>query len=85
MIMMQHQPSVKRVDGAHESAHRPYQLLITAACYKHRRQDERQPPQKSRPVPICTETEQSQVTSFLAIPMLCLHCCIANIFQNFIR
>ena len=30
--MMQHQPIVKRVNGTHEWAHRPYQLLITAAC-----------------------------------------------------
>ena len=31
-LMMQHQPVVKRVNGTHEWAHRPYQLLITAAC-----------------------------------------------------
>ena len=31
-LMMQHQPIVKRVNGTHEWAHRPYQLLITAAC-----------------------------------------------------
>ena len=31
-LMMQHQPFVKRVNGTHEWAHRPYQLLITAAC-----------------------------------------------------
>ena len=30
--MIQHQPIVKRVNGTHEWAHRPYQLLITAAC-----------------------------------------------------
>ena len=31
-LMMQHQPIVKRVNWVHEWAHRPYQLLITAAC-----------------------------------------------------
>ena len=31
-LMMQHQPVVKRVNRTHEWAHRPYQLLITAAC-----------------------------------------------------
>ena len=31
-LKMQHQPIVKRVNGAHKWAHRPYQLLITAAC-----------------------------------------------------
>ena len=31
-LMIQHQPIVKRVNGTHEWAHRPYQLLITAAC-----------------------------------------------------
>ena len=31
-IMMQHQPIMKRVNGAHEWAHRPYQFLITADC-----------------------------------------------------
>ena len=31
-LMMQHQPIVKIVNGTHEWAHRPYQLLITAAC-----------------------------------------------------
>ena len=30
--MMQHQPYVKRVNGTHECAHRPYQFLIIAAC-----------------------------------------------------
>ena len=56
-LMMQHKPIVKRVDGTHEWAHRPYQLLSApyhCCLYKHRRQDERQPPQSSWPVPICT-------------------------------
>ena len=56
-LMMQHQPIVKRVNGTHEWAHRPYQPL-SAPChcclYKHRRLDERQPPQSSWPVSICT-------------------------------
>ena len=56
-LMMQHQPIVKRVNGAHEWAHRPYQPLSApyhCCLYKHRRLDERQPPQTSWPVPICT-------------------------------
>ena len=56
-LMMQHQPIVKRVNGTHEWAHRPYQLLSApyhCCLYKHRRQDERQPPQSSWPVPICS-------------------------------
>ena len=58
-LMMQHQPIVKRVNGMHEWAHRPYQLLSAPShccLYKHRRQDERQPLQSSWPVPICTWT-----------------------------
>ena len=56
-LMMQHQHIVKRVNGTHELAHRSYQLLSApyhCCLYKHRRQDERQPPQSSWPVPICT-------------------------------
>ena len=56
-LMMQHQPIVKRVNGTHEWAHRPYQPLSAPyhCCqYKHRWLDERQPPQTSWPVPICT-------------------------------
>ena len=56
-LIMQHQLVVKRVNGANEWAHRPYQLLSALYhcwLYKHRGQDERQPPQSSWPVPICT-------------------------------
>ena len=56
-LMMQHQPIVKRVNGMHEWAHRPYESLSApyhCCLYKHRWQDERQPPQTSWPVPICT-------------------------------
>ena len=56
-LMMQHQPIVKRVNGMHGWAHRPYQLLSApyhCCLYKHRRQDARQPLQSSWPVPICT-------------------------------
>ena len=56
-LMMQHQPIVKRVNGMHEWAHRPHQPLSApyhCCLYKHRRLDERQPPQTSWPVPICT-------------------------------
>ena len=56
-LMMQHQLIAKRVNGTHEWAHRPYQLLSAPYhcwLYKHRRQDEGQPLQSSWPVPICT-------------------------------
>ena len=56
-LMVQHQPIVKRVNGAHEWAHRPYQLLSApyhCCLYRYRRQDERRPPQSNSPVPICT-------------------------------
>ena len=56
-LMMQHQPIVKRINGMHEWAHRPYHPLSApyhGCLYKHRRQDERQPLQSSWPVPICT-------------------------------
>ena len=46
-LMMQHQPIVKRVNGTHEWAHRPYELLSApyhCCLYKHMRQDERQHP-----------------------------------------
>ena len=56
-LMMQHQHIVKRVNGTHEWAPRSYQPLSApyhCCLYKHRRLDERQPPQTSWPVPICT-------------------------------
>ena len=58
-LMMQHQPILKRVNGTHEWAHRPYQPLSApyhCCLYKHRALDGRQPPQTSWPVPICTYT-----------------------------
>ena len=51
-LMMQHQPTVKRVNGTNEWAHRPYQLLSApyhCCLYKHR-----QSLQSSWPVPIYT-------------------------------
>ena len=74
-LMMQHQPIVKRVNETHEWAHRPYQLLSApyhCCLYKHGWQNERQPLQSSWPVPICTWTYLSQVTSFMQLGMLCL-------------
>ena len=57
-LIMQHQPIVKRVNEAHEWAHRPCKLLSASSynccLYKHRWQDEKQPPQNSWPVPIFT-------------------------------
>ena len=73
-LMMQHQPIVKRVNGTHEWAHRPYQPLSApyhCCLYKHRRLDERQPPHTSWPVPACTWPYISQVNSFMQLGMLC--------------
>ena len=56
-LMMQHQPIVKKVNGTHEWAHRPYQpqsARYHCWLYQHRRLDERQPPQTSWLVAICT-------------------------------
>ena len=56
-LIMQHQPIMKRVNGTHEWAYKPYQPLSApyhCCLYKHRRLDERQQPQTSWPVPICT-------------------------------
>ena len=56
-LMMQHQPILKRVNGTHEWAHRPYRPLSApyhCCLYKHRRLDERQPPKISWPLPIST-------------------------------
>ena len=69
-LMMQHQPTVKRVNGTHEWAHRPYQLLITAACTntggkmkdsRHRAADR---------CPFVLRHSLSQVTSFMQLGML---------------
>ena len=70
--MMQHQPIVKRINGTHEWAHRPYQLLSPpyhCCLYKHRRQDERQPLQADR-CPFVPRHSLSQVTSFMQLGML---------------
>ena len=48
-LMMQHQPIVKRVNGAHEWVHRPYQLLSApyhCCLYKHRRQKKATAPEQ---------------------------------------
>ena len=73
-LMMQHQPIVKRVIGTHEWAHRPYQPQSAPyhwCLYKHRRLDERQPPQTRWPVPFVLRHSISQVTSFMQLGMLC--------------
>ena len=70
-LMMRHQPIVKRVNGTHEWAHRPYQLLITAACTNtggkmkdslHRAADR---------CPFVLWHSLSQVTSFMQLGILC--------------
>ena len=69
-LMIQLQPIVKRVNGTHEWAHRPYQLLITAACTntggkmkgsRHRAADR---------CPFVIRHGLSQVTSFMQLGML---------------
>ena len=70
-LMMQHQPVVKRVNGTHEWAHRPYQpLSVPYHCYlyKHRQLDERQPPADR--CPFVLRHSISQVTSFMQLGML---------------
>ena len=77
-LMMQHQPIVKRVNGTHEWAHRPYQRRITAAytntCGKmkgsHSRAADR--------CPFVHRHSLSQVTSFMQLGMLLTNCRILS-------
>ena len=73
-LMLQHQPIVKRVNGMHEWAHRPYQPLSApyyCCLYKHRQLDERQPPQTSWRCPFVLRHSISQVISFMQLGILC--------------
>ena len=84
-IMMEHQPIVKRVNGTHEWAHRAYHLLSApyhCCLYKHRRQDERQPPQSSWPVPICTSTYPKSGYLFHEVGDVMNHRLLYNVCQN---
>ena len=67
-LMMHHQPIVKRVNGTHEWAHRPYQPLSApyhCCLYKHRLLDERHDR-----CPFVLRHSISQVTSFMQLGML---------------
>ena len=79
-LMMQHRPVVKRVNGTHEWAHRPYQLLSApyhCCLYKCRRQDERQPLQSSWPVPIFSCDQAALWMVFSVRLSVCLSVCLS--------
>ena len=60
--MIQCQSIVKRVNGAHEWTHGHYQLLSAPyrlCLYKHRRQDERQPPEQLTCAHLCLDMAKS--------------------------
>ena len=69
-LMMQHQPVVKRVNGTPEWAHRPYQLLITAACTNTGRKMKGSHPRAADRCPFVHRPWLSQVTSFMQLGML---------------
>ena len=71
-LMMQHQPIAKRVNGAHEWAYRPYQLLITAACTNTGSQMKGSCPRAVDRCPFVPR-QLTQVISFMAILVVCLH------------
>ena len=70
--MMQHQPIVKRVNGTHEWAHRPYQLLITAACTNTGGKMKGSHSRAADRCPFVLGHSLSQVTSFMHLGMLCV-------------
>ena len=69
-LMMQHQPIVKRVNGTHEWAHRPYQLLITAACTNTGSKMKGSHSRAADRCPFVPRHSLSQVTSFMQLGML---------------
>ena len=69
--MMQHQPIVKRVNGTHEWAHKPYQLLITAACTNTGGKMKGSHSRAADRCPFVLGHSLSQVTSFMHLGMLC--------------
>ena len=71
-LLMQHQPIVKRVNETHEWAHRPYQLLITAACTNTGSKIKGNHSRAADRCPFVPRRSLSQVTSFMQLGMLCL-------------
>ena len=67
---MQHQPIVKRVNGSHEWAHRPYQPLITAACTNTGGKMKVSQSRAADRYPFVLRHSLSQVTSFMQLGML---------------
>ena len=69
-LMMQHQPIVKRVNGTHDWAHRPYQLLsapITAACTNTGGKMKGSLSRAADRCPFVPRHSLSQVTSFMQL------------------
>ena len=71
-LMMQHQPIVKRVNGTHEWARRPYQLLIIADCTSTGGQMKGSHPRTADRCLFVLRHSISQVTSFMQLGMLWL-------------
>ena len=69
-LIMQYQPIVKRVNGTHEWAHRPYQLLITAACANTGGKRKGSHPRAADWCPFVPRHSFSQVTCFMQLGML---------------
>ena len=61
----------ERVNGTHEWAHRPYQLLITAACTNTGGKMKGSHPRAADRCPFVHRPYLSQVTSFMQLGMLC--------------
>ena len=67
---MQHQPIVKRDNETHEWAHRPYQLLIIAACTNTGGKMKGSHSRAADRCPFVLGHSLSQVTSFMQLGML---------------
>ena len=80
-LIMQHQRIVKRINGTHEWAHRPYQLLITAACTNTGGKMKGSHSRAADRCPFVPRHSLSQVTSFMQLGMLCTMCLFALLFN----
>ena len=69
-LMMQHQLIVKRVNGTNKWAHRPYQLLIIAACTNTGGKMKGSHSRAADRCPFVLGHTLSQVTSFMQLGML---------------
>ena len=81
-LLMQHQPIVKRVNETHEWAHRPYQLLITAACTNTGSKIKGNHSRAADRCPFVPRRSLSQVTSFMQLGMLWISAWIRNRMSN---